>query len=74
MSVDTLKELLEAYDIGERPFNQDSTAYDLQKELEPVIEQLVEERAQGFYQTALLDFKKEGIKFIDQFIEEQSDE
>lgn len=34
---DMLKELLEAYDKSELPFNQESDAYDLEKEIDPLL-------------------------------------
>ena len=40
--MDDLKEMLEAYDEGALPFNQESTAYDLQNELDGLIDGRVE--------------------------------
>ena len=38
-----LQDILEAYDTGAYPFNQDSDAHDLRKEIDPIIEGRVEE-------------------------------
>ena len=74
MAHDDLKELLEAYDLGERPFNQDSTAYDLQKEMEPLIDKMAGVVAGSLMVKLMTTFKGELAEFIDQFIEEYGDD
>ena len=57
--MDHIKELLEAYDTGARPFNQESNAYDLLKELDPLIVGLVEEEVSAKTEEGLAEQKRD---------------